>query len=141
MKTRTIIIAVIMTAALHFGTAGEPIKKFATMKAKIEYAKKNWHMALKSGNQGLVESVLRSVAQFKMHNPLVEVTEFQEAFEKISFTHSSGIVRYEAYIAANICSDPIWYAQEKRVINAAHEEFFRAASERMQEKLLGVETF
>ncbi|MDD8019324.1 MAG: hypothetical protein PHP42_13210 [Bacteroidota bacterium] len=141
MKTRIAIAAIVMMMAIQIGAAREPAKRFPTLEKKIEYAKKNWIAALQTENEGVIESVMRIVSKFKLQHPAVDVKELKEAFDIISLTNPSGAVRYKAYIASSICTDPEWYAQEQRVLTAVEENFFRVASTRLHQKLISGYSF
>ncbi len=136
MKARTIaIVAIVMMAAAQFGAAGEKEKKFATSDEKVAYATKNLMKGLNSTNPGVVEASIRLTAQMKMKYPNTDVSILQDVLNSIATTHKSGVVRYQAYIASNICSDPVWYSIDQNVVNADQENFFRAASNRLQQRL------
>ena len=136
MKQRTIaIVAIVMMAAAQFGAAGEKEKKFATSDEKVAYATKNLMKGLNSTNPGVVEASIRLTAQMKMKYPNTDVSILQDVLNSIATTHKSGVVRYQAYIASNICSDPVWYSIDQNVVNADQENFFRAASNRLQQRL------
>jgi hypothetical protein len=136
MKTRTIaMVAIAMMIAVQFGTAGEKGKKFATPNEKVAYATKNLMKGLNSTNPGVVEASIRLTAQMKMRFPDTDVTALQDVLNAISTNHKSGCVRYQAYIASNICSDPAWFSNDESVVTAEQENFFRAASNRLQQRL------
>lgn len=138
MKAR-IAIAVILTAmAIHIGAAQETAKKFTTAEQKIEFAKKNIAHGLRSGNAGVIESAMRLTALMKMRYPASDVSNLAGIIDEIAAKHPSGTIRYKAYITLNICADPEWYVQEEKVATADDLTFFRNASARMQQKLLGV---
>ncbi len=65
-------------------------------------------------------------------------TELQEELDELSVTHPSATVRYKAYIASCICSDPEWFAQESSVVTADEDQFFISAAHRLQQKLFGL---
>lgn len=139
MKTRTIaIVAIALMAAAQFGAAGEKGKKFATAEEKVSYATKNLLRGLNSTNPGVLEASIRMSAQMKMQYPEADVTVLQDILNTIATTHKSGCVRYQAYIASNICSDPAWYSVDRSVVDADQENFFRAASNRLQMRLYTV---
>lgn len=140
MKTRTLVIAAAILIAVQYGDAGENGKKFNTNNEKIAYATKNLMKGLNSTNAGVVESSIRMTAQMKMKYPAADVTTLQEVLNAIATTHKSGSVRYKAYIASNICSDPTWFSNEQSIADADQENFFRAASQRLHQRLLTTNT-
>ncbi|MHB1049308.1 MAG: hypothetical protein ACYC09_04435 [Bacteroidota bacterium] len=136
MKTRTIaMVAIAVMIAVQFGAAGEKGKKFATADEKVTFATKNLIKGLNSANPGVVEASIRLTAQMKMRYPEANVTVLQDILNAISTNHKSGCVRYQAYIASNICSDPAWFTNDESVVSADQENFFRAASNRLQQRL------
>ena len=139
MKTRTAVIALAALIAVNFGFGKAP--KLATLESKIEYAKKNYTVALQSDNTGLVESTIKMIAKMKLRSPSADVEQLQEQLNEISVTHPSATVRYKAYIASSICSDPEWFTQETSVVSADEKQFFINAAQRLQQKLFGANTF
>lgn len=129
------MVAIAVMIAIQFGAAGEKGKKFATEGEKIAYTTKNLIKGLNSSNPGVVEASIRLTAQMKMRYPEADVTMLQDVLNAISTKHKSGCVRYQAYIASNICSDPAWFANDESVVTADQENFFRAASNRLQQRL------
>jgi hypothetical protein len=141
MNTRLTIAAIAMIAVIHFTAAQETTRKFSTTEEKIAFAKKNIRNGLLSDNAGVLESAMRLTAQMKLKYPATDVKELAALLDKISVSHSSGRVRYKAYIASNICNDPQWYAEDHRVTTATEEDFFRIASERLQQKLYSINSY
>lgn len=129
------MVAIAVMIAVQFGTAGEKGKKFATADEKVAFATKNLMKGLNSNNPGVVEASIRLTAQMKMIYPEANVAMLQDVLNAISTNHKSGCVRYQAYIASNICSDPAWFANDENVVTADQENFFRAASNRLQQRL------
>lgn len=135
MKTRTALTVATILITLQWTVAGEPAKQFATTEKKIEFAKKNLMNGLRSENEGVMESALRLTAQMKMQYPATDVSDLVSVIDEIAVEHRSGTIRYKAYIASSICLEPEWYSQEEKVTAASEENFFRAASARLNQKL------
>ena len=140
MKTRIVTMAAAAMMAIQFTMAQEPAKKFASEDQRVAYATKNLLAALQSANDGLVESALRVSAQMKMSHPGANVEGLVSAMNELWKKNPSGSMRYKAYIAMSVCATPEWYAQDKNVASATDDTFFRAASARMQEQLLSINT-
>jgi len=140
MKARTIAVAIAIAMAVQYGAAGENGKKFKTDNEKVAFATKNLMKGLNSTNPGVVEASIRLTAQMKMKYPGADVTVLQDMLNTIATNNRSGCVRYKAYIASNICSDPEWFSNEENVVNADQENFFRAASQRLHQRLLTTNT-
>ena len=77
----------------------------------------------------------------KLQVPSTDVTELREELDELSVTHPSATVRYKAYIASSICADPEWYAQENSVVTADQNQFFIGATQRLHQKLFGLNSF
>lgn len=136
MKTRIAIVAVALLIAVQAGFSKTPTKRFPTLESKVEYAKKNMNIALHMGNAGVIESALRMTAQIKMKFQDTDVSDLKEMINEMAINHPSAAIRYKAYIASEICSDPQWYALDQNVVTADQEHFFPAAAKRLQQKLL-----
>ena len=141
MKTRIAAFVIAVIIAANLGYSQVPQKKFATKEQKVELAKKNLMIGLHSENTGLVESCVKMVAKVKLFAPSADVAELQEVLDELSVTHPSATVRYKAYIASNICSDPEWFAKENSVVTADEDQFFIKAARRLQQKLFGLNSF
>jgi hypothetical protein len=136
MKTRLTIIALALITAASFGFSKEPAKKFATIEQRIKLGTMNYAVGLESDNDGLVESCIKMIAKMKLQVPTADVTDLQETLDEMSVSHPSPTVRYKAYIASSICSDPAWFTQMQDADNDS--EFFIHAANRLQEKLFGL---
>jgi len=117
------------------------VLKYPTTEAKIAYAKKNVLMGLRSGNNGLIEASLILIARIKMNFPETNIAEVKPVIDSIAFTKSSGALQYEAYLTTNICSDPEWFSADTTVRHSKPEVFFLSVSQRLQSKLLGMNSF
>ena len=140
MKTRIVLIAIIAVLAIQFTVAQVPAKKFITEEQKIAFATKNLLKALGTANIGVIESAMRITAQMKMQHPTADVSELVNVMNTVWQKHPSGSTRYKAYIAVSICRNPDWYASENTIVTANEENFFQAASARLQEELLSANT-
>jgi len=141
MKTRTAVVAMALIVAVTYGFSGEPGSSFPTVEKKIEHALKNMKIALQSGNRGLVKSVMVGISKIKMAYPSTDVSEVKEILDEMAYEEPSGTVRYEAYLASAICTEPTWYATDEQVSNSDPEHFFIAASNRLQQKLLSSNSY
>lgn len=136
MKTRIATMMVIAIFAVQFTTAGEPVKKFATIEQKIAFASKNLLVALHSSNTGVLESAMRITAQMKMQYRTADVSQHVGIMNELWRKNPIGTTRYKAYIAASICENPDWYSNESSIATAGDENFFHAASAILREQLL-----
>ncbi|MEI7906181.1 MAG: hypothetical protein WCI84_02370 [Bacteroidota bacterium] len=136
MKTRIALVAVIVMMAIQFTASQGTAKRFDTEEKKIIFATKNLLNAFRTANTGVIESALRITAQMKMRYPAADVSELTTVMSKVWQNHPSGTTRYKAYLAISVCENPEWYSNEKNLLTANEENFFHAASARMQEQLL-----
>jgi len=109
-----------------------------TPEMRIDYAKKNALMGLRSGNNGVVESTMMFVGKMKMSYPSAEIDQLLRLIDGIAATHSSASMRFKAYIVSNICTDPMWYAGEEFLDASEPDLFYGAAAIRLQQKLFGL---
>lgn len=114
--------------------------KFATPDARIAFAKKNIAMGLQSKNSGVVESSLMLVAKMKMQYPGTDIAELVPLIDAVAVGHPSEKLRFKAYIASIICTDPLWFSQEYQLETPEAGEFFIAAARRLQQKMIGMNT-
>ena len=120
--------------------AQTPSKTFTTEDKKIEFAVQNLFFGLQSQNSGVVECALRVTATLKMQHPSANVASLMNSMNNIARNNPSGSLRYKAYVTLSVCTNPEWYQNDEDVTTATEETFFYAASSRMQEQLLTVNT-
>ena len=70
-------------------------------------------VGLRLKNDGAIESAIMFTAKLKLVDSSVDITKLQNMMEQLSVTHPSPVIRYEAFLASNICSNPGLYLQEK----------------------------
>jgi hypothetical protein len=138
MKKQIAIAAAVLFFAVQITAAQTPAVKLSTEEKRVAFAAKNLLNGLQSGNTGVIESAMRLTALMTMRYPAADVNNLVEAINTISMTHPNGSTRYKAYITLSICQNPEWYAGETSIIGADEENFFRAASARLQTQLLSV---
>jgi hypothetical protein len=136
MKQMIAAFAIITLLAVHITAAQEPVKKYSTDKAKIEFATKNIIASLSSENDGVVESALRLTAEMKIRYPFADLSGLVTAMNDIKRNHRNGTIRYKAFVAVSICENPEWYTQLMESFSGNSDAFFRSASSVMNEQLL-----
>ena len=132
------LVALVTLTATQYSTAQTPAKKFDTPEKKICYASKNLLVALNSGNNGMIEAAMRVTAQMKMRYPNADVSSLVESINNIQQNHPSGVIRYKAYITRAMCEEPGWYSSQESIEHADDLTFYKAASKRLHEQLLSV---
>lgn len=130
-------LASVVIFALNVANGQNSLPKHATLEQKAEFAKKNLMIGLHSENAGLLESSIKLIAIIKIRVPSVDLTELQGELEKLSVTHPSATVRYKAYLAASVCSDCEWFAQDNSLVTTDDDQFFIGVAQRLQQKLFG----
>jgi hypothetical protein len=138
MNTRITVLTITLLIAISFGLGSEPKKKFATLEQKVEAAKKNYFVGLRSDNEGLVSSCIKLIAKMKLQVPSTDVDVLKEELYELSIEHPSATVRYKAYLASAVCEDPMWFTEDTNVITTDEGAFFIATSHRLQQKLFGL---
>ena len=136
MKQSIALFAVITLIAFHITAAQEPVKKYSTDKAKIEFVTKNILSSLKSDNTGVIESVLRLTTEMRMRYPEADMTELVKAMNIIKRNHRNGEIRYKAFVALSVCENPEWYARLMENFSGNSDAFFRSAAKVMNDQLL-----
>ncbi|MBP6672726.1 MAG: hypothetical protein KA247_06230 [Bacteroidetes bacterium] len=134
--TLSATIAVITLIAVHITTAQEPVKKYSTEKAKIEFATKNILSCLATDNDGVIESAMRLTAEMKILYPHADMTKLISAMNSIKKNHPNGAIRYKAFVAISVCENPEWYARLMESYSENNDTFFRSASGVLNEQLL-----
>jgi len=141
MKKMMTVIAIIFILFATGMNAQESRTKISMNEKRVASAKKNALMGLRSGNNGLIEASLILIARIKMNFPETNIAEVKPVIDSIAFTKFSGALQYEAYLTTNICSDPEWFSADSMVRHSELEVFFLSVSQRLQNKLLGMNSF
>ena len=141
MITRiTIIVIVTMVFAVSLFTQ-DSLKKCPISEARIASVNKNILMGLRSGNKGVIEASLILIAKIKMFFPLTNIAEIRTVIDSLAITSSSDTLRYKAYLTSNICTDPEWFSTEKSMNTLELDQFYKTAAQRLQNKMLGMNSF
>lgn len=137
---KTIIIVIFIMAFAGYIHAQGDFVKHQSIETKIARGKKNILAGLRSENSGLIESSLVLIAKIKLAYPETNVADVQAVVDSIVIAGSSSTLRYKAYLTSNICADPEWFSAETILPITTVDEFFLSASQRLQNKLLGLYT-
>ena len=140
MKTITTILVVFVMVFAGYIHAQNDFVKHQPLETKIAKGKKNILTGLRSENSGLIESSLVLIAKIKLSFPETNVSDVQTVVDSIAIAGSSATLRYKAYLTLNICADPEWFSAETILPITTVDEFFLSASQRLQNKLLGLYT-
>ncbi len=105
---------------------------------RIDFAMRNMMLGLRTGNDGVIESVLMLTARLRTENPAVDISELHELIDSIAVSHSSPSVRYKAFIVSHIIEDPSWFMLSDFFSTGDANLFYRSASEQLQNKMIGM---
>ena len=140
MKTRIVLVAVLILSVITSAVSQRTVKTFASKEVRLEAAKNNVMVGLRSENNGVVEAAIMFTAKLKMIEPESDISKLQSALDHISISHPSPAIRYKASIASHICSDPNWFMYNNRLVTSETDQFFPIAAERLQQKMFGLNT-
>lgn len=105
---------------------------------RMERAKMNTLMGLRSNNDGLTESAAMLIAKIAMRYPDLELRDQQSVLDSVGRRSSSEQLRYKAYLSTQICIDPVWFADDSVLTHADGDHFFLQAAQRLQQKVFGM---
>ena len=135
MKKQTMILTVI--AAMMISAASYAQAPATNHDAKIDKAKKNYLVGLRSDISGLVESCMMRSAQVKMLYPDANYSDVKKVTDSIAVHGVSPTIRYKAYLASNVLENPEWFGKRDRQAIETPDEFFNSVAAQLQERLLG----
>ncbi len=135
MKKHTMVMTAMMTVVFTSAMMAQTYSSSNISKA--ERGKKNYMMGLRSSNQGLVESAMMQVAKIKMIAPTARFEDVKNVIDSLSVYGDTPSVRYKAYLAANVCDNPTWFAKEGYNPEEDVDEFFGLVAVQLQERILG----
>lgn len=135
---QTIYILILVVSSIAILTSQPSSYKFNSNNDRIVYAAKNMINALRTGNNGVIESTLMLVAKLKMEKSGIDIPQIQFLIDSLAFSGSSRVLRYKAFLVSNICDDPKWFLTDSSLQTRDADLFYNAASQRLQDKMLGV---
>ena len=141
MANKLSFVLFALAATFSAGFGGVHSDNPAVTLERIESASRNYAAGLRSENQGVVESTIQRIAKMKLQVPDANTDELREELNHVSVRHQSPVVRFKAYIAACICNDPEWFAQDRILAEADGDRIFIYAIERLEQKVFSTTTF
>ena len=136
-KDRMIAMVVVMGMIFAGTTAYAQNKK---TESRLENGKKNYTMAMRSGHEGLSESALMQAAKIAMKYPNTPVGEMKNVIDSLAVNGRTASIRYKAYLAANVCDNPAWFAKNIRYNEDDVDGFFVSVASQLHEIVLGSRT-
>ncbi len=113
MKIGTLLVSAMMVALVagkadaREGDLGNPAKALATMStARIEYAKKSYLNCLESSNEGVVQSAIGIVLQWRLVSPKEDLSACARKIYDLALNGSSPAIRFKASLASLAMDNP-----------------------------------
>lgn len=144
MKQSTITIALLLfcsfSVAQNQETESSAPRKKATRNVQIETGIGNYLMGLRSNNGGIVESSIMGIVKLKILYPHIAFREIEGVLDSLVTNGKTPAVRYKAYLASNVCENPLWFADQRELQHLRTDEFFVPIAKKLQERMLGLHT-
>lgn len=113
MKLGTLLVAAMMLmlavdrADARDGDLGNPTKALSTMTpAQIEHAKKCYLDCLESSNEGVVQSAIGIVLQWRLVSPKEDLSKCEQKLYDLAVNGSSPAIRFKASLASLVMDNP-----------------------------------
>ncbi len=113
MKLGTLLLAAMMLtfaagkADARDGDLGNAAKALTTMTpAQMENAKKGYIECLKSSNEGVVQSAIGIVLQWRLVNPTEDLSKCEQIIYDLAINGSSPAIRFKASLAGLVMDNP-----------------------------------
>lgn len=143
MKTQILLIAMIFAAAALPISAQsddtlqlrDPALGTATT-TKLETAKKNYLMGLRSDNEGVLESSMYYALRMRLAYPELEMNAISREIDRLTNEGQSSSIRYKAHIASTIFAAPSLVDTDLVATATDIPSYFVALSHQLQQQLL-----
>jgi hypothetical protein len=113
MKVGTLLIAAMLCttvagkAGAYAGDLGHAAKVLATMsESQIDKAKRAYFEALNSPNDGVVQSAIGIVLQWRLINPQEDLSKLEQKISDLALDGSSPAIRFKASLASLVMDNP-----------------------------------
>ena len=140
MKKKQVILAAIMIlAAVNLSHAQfffPSLAKFSP--AKKECIERNYAADLSSECTGIVESALAVVTMVKLDLPADELPILKEKIENLVITGATPVIRYKAYLAGTVFTNPTMFKRESLRSYSNPDEFFNALAGTLSQTLFSL---
>jgi hypothetical protein len=144
MKEHTMIMIALVAISAYAGmmaqspAAADASSKSRMYDCKADHGLSNLLVALRSENQGLVESAMMRVAEVKIFCPGSDIAKTKDIIDSLSVHANVPSLRYKAYLASNVCDNPVWFAKVDNI--KSEEKFFDIVAAQLQERIFGSRT-
>lgn len=142
MKARMLFAIALVLAAAAAAPAGENGgRKYFSSETRYQYtdiakAERCFVRCLDSENDGVVESAIAHLAKMKLAVPSAHCLKAERRLEALAANGRTATIRYKAYLAASIFSDPGLFASERKGEYNDGDELLAAIAGRLEESLL-----
>ena len=113
MKIGTIVLSAMMLAVtagqmdVRAGDLGNARQALSTMsRARIEYAKKSYLYSLENGNDGVIQSAIGIVLQWRLISPSEDFSRLEEKINDLAINGRSPAIRFKASLASLVMENP-----------------------------------
>ncbi len=113
MKAGTLFVAIVMLAitvgkpAAYAGDLGNPAQALSTMsQAQLESAKKAYLVDLESRNEGVVQTAIGIVLQWRLVAPQEDLSRLVRKINDLAINGGSSAIRFKASLASLVIDNP-----------------------------------
>jgi hypothetical protein len=132
MKTAKALTILLAVAVVTMGASARDFN--SKYDSHSDSGKVNYMMALKSGNEGLMESALMHLMVLKIRAPQSDMMEAESTVNSLLVNSPEASTRYKASLALQVFADPRWFAEYVKGASDDVEGFYRNISVRLQQK-------
>lgn len=147
MKARTMLAAGLFLASLPaVGRSQDPAKTqsglyfgstAAYTTAYLERAARNYELALKSTNDGTVESAIAFSAYMCINAPELNLSEIKATIAALAESGRTPVIRYKAYLASIVFENPKAFVDAANSEYSDSDQFFTVIASKVHRTLLG----
>jgi hypothetical protein len=103
----------------------------------VQNAITNYHVALNSANDGIVESAIANLAYIRIGLPQMDLGESRAAIAEIAESGRTPVARYKAYLATLVFENPESYVNALKTESTVSDRFFSGVAAEVQKTFLG----
>lgn len=147
MKTRALAVAGLFLAALpavvlsQKPEPGTDPSNFGTISSYtslyLKQAARNYTVALKSWNAGVVESAIAHSTFLRVGAPQLDLGNIRSALEDLAVSGNTQAIRYKAYLATVVFENPTSFEPALKTTFADDNQFFKVVAAQVHKTLLG----
>lgn len=119
------------TSAMSQTSTSQPTKK----ETREKQIRENCLVALRTNNDGVVESVLLLVMDVKIRFPEFVLGDLPKVIDSLAASSSSASIRYKALLAAQVCESPKSFSNCRNISLEDRGSSYRMIAATVQDKL------